>query len=97
MNYDSATVEDERRPGRTEHVVGQEAGNQTVLLHLHDGKYFSLDTVGGRIWQLCDGRRTVSEVAAAISDEFDVDRATAASDVAELLDELERERLIEFG
>lgn len=86
----------ERRPSATEHVVSQEAENQAVLLQLEIGKYFSLDAVGSRIWRLCDGRRTVREIAIEIAREFDADLPTIEHDVDELLTQLEREQLVRF-
>ena len=47
-----------------------------------------LNPVGSRIWELCDGRRSVREIAAAIVGEFDVDPATAERDAAEFVREM---------
>jgi Coenzyme PQQ synthesis protein D (PqqD) len=40
------------------------------------------------VWKQIDGRRSVRELAAALSSEYDVDVDTATDDVAELVDEL---------
>jgi Coenzyme PQQ synthesis protein D (PqqD) len=48
----------------------------------------SFNSVATRIWVLLDGTRTVAQVVDAVVDEFAVDRATAETDVLELLDEL---------
>ena len=34
-----------------------------VLLNPRSGEYFTLEAVGPRVWQLCDGQRTLSEIA----------------------------------
>ena len=84
-------------PTAAEHVVAQKAGDEAVLLELAGGRYFSLDPVGSRIWALCDGRRSVRKIAAEISREYDADLHTVERDVAELLEELEREQLVRFA
>lgn len=43
----------------------------------------------------CDGR-TLSDLVAALAQEYDVDPATVASDVRETLADLQRRKVIEF-
>jgi hypothetical protein len=66
-----------------------------VLLDPQTGAYYSLDDVGARLWELCDGSRTRSETIAAICAEYDADPATVETDILSLLDELAREHLVE--
>jgi hypothetical protein len=46
-----------------------------------------LNDVGTRVWELCDGR-SLGEIACAISREFEVEPAQAASDVLAFVEEL---------
>jgi Coenzyme PQQ synthesis protein D (PqqD) len=55
---------------------------------------YTLNEVGGAIWQLIDGTRTVEEIAAVICDEYDVSPEEAAKDVLDLLMSLEAQGLI---
>ena len=79
---------------RENHVLKQEAGGTVVLLRVDDGQYYSLNEVGGRCWDLCDGERTVSEIAAVIGHEFDAPVATIDRDLFELLTDLAHEKLV---
>ena len=81
-------------PRVAEHVVSQEAGGQAVVLQLENGEYFSLDDVGTHVWRLCDGSRNVVQIAAAICSKFDADTLTVERDVRELIEELERHKLV---
>ncbi len=63
----------------------QQVEGDSVLLDIDTGEYFALNEVGGRVWELCDGTRSVESIADAICDEYDVERATAMSDADELL------------
>jgi hypothetical protein len=84
-------------PKRREDVVAQCAEDEAVLLDMASGMYFALNPVGSRVWALCDGSRSRAEIAAAICDEFEVGADVAEADIAELLDELEKERLVVEG
>jgi hypothetical protein len=50
--------------------------------------------VASRIWELCDGRSAVEDIAAAIVEEFEVDLATARRDVAEFVREMLEDGLL---
>lgn len=65
-----------------------------VLLDPQSGKYFTLEAVGTRVWQLCDGTRTISEIAAIMAEEYDESPAVIESDVIELVKELMDEELV---
>jgi hypothetical protein len=65
-----------------------------VLLKPDDGQYFSLDDVGGRIWELADGTRSVADIAAVVADEYDGPHEAIRTDTLELLEELAGERLV---
>jgi hypothetical protein len=79
-----------RRPGV---LVGQAEG-QTVLLRPDDGSYYALKDVGSRIWELCDGERSIDQIADAISAEFDAPLEMIRADVRDLLTELRGEHLL---
>ncbi len=71
-----------------EGVVKQRASTSLVLLDIESGEYYTLNEVGDRVWELCDGSRTIGEVIAAISREYDASEDIVATDVTELLEEL---------
>jgi len=66
----------------------QEVEHQAVLLDIESGEYFLLNDVGKRVWDLCDGTRTVAQVADAICSEYDVPPDTALDDTGALLENL---------
>lgn len=82
------------RPRRVDDVVWRRGEDGVVVLNPNDGQYFSLDDVGGRIWDLSDGSRSVSEIADLLSAEYDAPAAEIGSDALELLAELGREGLV---
>ena len=72
----------------------QEADGTVVLLTLDGGSYYALDGAGSRAWQLCDGHRTVSDIAALVGGEYEVLPETVASDLTALFADLSNENLV---
>ncbi len=68
--------------------MSQQVEGDAVLLDIESGEYFALNDVGGLVWDLCDGSRSVADVADLISAEFEVDKSTALTDALELLESL---------
>jgi coenzyme PQQ biosynthesis protein PqqD len=82
------------RPRQRDGVLAQEAQGQTVLLRLDDGSYYALDEVGARVWELCDGERSVEAIVTVMREEFDAPADTIAADVLEFVAELRGEQLL---
>jgi Coenzyme PQQ synthesis protein D (PqqD) len=76
-------------------VLFRELEGEAVLLDLRSQRYFGLDEVGTRIWQLLSelGRR--EGVLERLLEEFEVDRQTLARDLEGFLARLETAELIE--
>ncbi len=79
---------------RQDAILRQEVSGAVVLFNMEDGRYYALDELGARIWDLCDGVRNVAELAAILHDEYDAPVDTIHQDVEELLRELSDERLV---
>ena len=79
---------------RRQNILKQEAAGTVVLLNMDDGRYFALDEVGGRVWDLCDGSRTLSEIAAILAEEYEAPAETIERDLAELMNDLTNEELV---
>jgi hypothetical protein len=61
---------------------------EAVILSLDTKVLRGLNTVGSRVWDLIEGRRTVDEIVDVIVGEFDVARPEAAADVGAFVREL---------
>lgn len=85
------------RPRRRDDVLAQAAGDTVVLLTRDTGEYYTLNEVGGRIWELADGTRTVADIARALSEEYEAPAEVIQIDALEILDELASEHLLEDG
>jgi transcriptional regulator of acetoin/glycerol metabolism len=84
----------ESYPVRKEQVIAQKASNDFLLFNMRDGNYYSLNEVGSRIWELCDGDHSVAQLVEALKAEYDAPAESLTKDVLELLEELQTGKLI---
>ena len=75
-------------------VVFQEVEGEIVLLDLDREKYFALDPVGTRCWQLLAEHGDVEKIVATMVAEYDVDEDTLRKDLGDLLAQLESAELV---
>jgi hypothetical protein len=75
-------------------VVFRELDGESVVLDLSSGRYFGLNAVGTRVWQLIGQGETVDGLLRAVTAEYDADVPTIERDVLALLDDLETRGLV---
>jgi Coenzyme PQQ synthesis protein D (PqqD) len=80
---------------RTMKASWQEIDGETVLLVAADEKLLGLNQVGGRIWQLADGTRSVEEIASSLDAEFDAPPDDLRRDTLGFVDRLVAMGLLE--
>jgi len=68
--------------------------DEVVILDPASGRYFGLDRVGARVWELMTASTSWSELLSTITTEFDVDHARAEQDLRVLLEDLATKELI---
>lgn len=77
-------------------VLCQEVEGEAVLLDLDSGKYFGLNEVGTRFWELAARTGDVSEIFTRMLDEYEVDEETLAGDLDDFLGDVSSAGLIEL-
>lgn len=70
---------------------------ETVILDPTSGRYFGLDGVGARVWEMLQSPTSLSSVVATITAEYDVDTETCERDLRALLAELDAKGLVVVG
>ncbi|RME77963.1 MAG: PqqD family protein [Chloroflexi bacterium] len=78
---------------RSTNAAYQSVGEETILINLNTGEYYTLNDTGSRFWQLLDGQRTIADCAAVIAGEYDVPPAVVEADLLELAAEFVSEGL----
>lgn len=95
MSQVSRTVHYSERFRPYPHVVWVRQDDATVLLDAERGRYYTLNEVAGRVWELLAAGEPVLEVLTSLRDEFDAPATVLETDVAALLEELLVAGLIE--
>ncbi len=84
----SPTGSQETRPRANPHITGRDLKDEYVLLGAAGDRIHVLNDTAREIYLLCDGTRTLEEVADAIVERYEVTREKALSDVREVVAEL---------
>jgi hypothetical protein len=69
-------------------VMTRDMGDETVILDLASGTYFSLNPIGTRFWQLAREGRTLDQMCDAMEGEYEVERDRLVADLQQLAGEL---------
>ena len=77
-------------------VIARGVENEAVLLLPEQGEVKVLNEVGARIWFLVDGSRSIADIAAVISAEYEVALSEAEEDTLAFLQELAERGLVTF-
>ena len=74
--------------------VSSELAGEAVILNLETGKYYGLNPIGTRIWDMVQEPRALSEILNTLLAEYDVDKEQCEQDLMLLLEQLSEHKLI---
>jgi hypothetical protein len=83
-------------PRKSERIASREVDGKAVLVVLDARKLHTLNYVGTRVFELCDGSRDVAAIGHQIAIEFDVDVGRAEHDALAFLQQLIAEGAVEL-
>ncbi|MEM2842199.1 MAG: PqqD family protein [Thermoproteota archaeon] len=83
-------------PLRGKAVAFRILGEETVIVNIDTGFYYTLNEVGTRIWQLLERGRSIKEIVRIVLEEYAVDEDKARKDVLEFINDLYKEGLVEI-
>lgn len=81
-------------PRRAASVLVQKTGDELIMISIDQGEYYSLNEVGARIWELCDGEHSIDQIVATLIGEFDEDPSQVDADARGLIDDLIKQGLL---
>ena len=70
---------------------------EALVVDVKSGLLYPLNSVGARIWELCDGARSVDDIVHALAHEFDAEDAVIRRDAERFIDELTAARHVEIA
>jgi hypothetical protein len=79
------TLDITARVTRHPDMISAEIGGEAVMMSIEKGAYFGLNPIATRIWDLIEQPKSVAELIAVISAEYEVSDAQCAADVQEFV------------
>lgn len=61
---------------------------EALVVDVKGGLLYPLNSVGARIWDLCDGERSVDEIVGLLTAEFEAPEPTIRADAIEFIERL---------
>lgn len=81
---------------RTNDIVSSEIDGETVMMSIEQGKYYGMDSIGSRIWELIEKPILLSDLCNTLTSEFQVNEATCSEDVTSFIEQLMNEKLVKI-
>lgn len=81
---------------RREDIPTTNIDGELGMMSIDKGKYFTLDEVGTRIWELLETPSSINQLVEVLMKEYDVDLETCQNDVKELIEKLVKEDLVDI-
>ena len=69
-------------------------GDQVMMMHIQQGKYFALDGTARRIWEMLKMPTTVDGLVEQLVGEYDIDTEACRADISGFVSELMENGLI---
>ncbi len=85
----------ERYPVRNPDTAHRMLADEAIVVNFKSSFFYNFNPVGARIWERCDGRHTVAQIAQELAEEFDVKVEEATRDCQEFIDGLVAENMLE--
>lgn len=78
-------------------LVAVDMDGEKVMLNIEKGKYYGLDGIGSRIWELIEKPHTIQEMVSALLKEYDVEEKTCQDEVLAFLNKLYAQGLVDIA
>jgi Coenzyme PQQ synthesis protein D (PqqD) len=77
-------------------LIGVDMDGETVMMSVEHGAYYGIRGVGSRIWEMLEKPRQFNEIVTCVTDEYDVTREQATTEISEFLNTLSRNKLLKL-
>lgn len=79
---------------RSSDISARTIGDETIVLSLPTSRYFTITGVGTRVFELLAENASLDELVGTITEEYEVEPATARRDIEAFLDRLRDAQLL---
>jgi len=78
-------------------VVAAEMDGEIVMISIENGKYYGMDSIASRIWELIEAPKSVAEVVRILGEEYEVKQQQCQEDILGFLNCLHKEGLVKVA
>jgi Coenzyme PQQ synthesis protein D (PqqD) len=75
-------------------VINETIEGEAIMINLVTGNYYSLDTVGGEIWELLEQSLSAEDIVTVLGQRYEASEEVIRNAVVELLAQLASEQLV---
>lgn len=75
-------------------VINETIDGEAIMINLETGSYYSLDSIGGEIWELVEQSRTTDDIVAVMTGRYEAPDGMIRQAVEDLLGRLHQEQLV---
>ena len=79
---------------QSKEIDATDLDEEKVMMNLDKGRYFALNSVGSRIWDIVEDEICVSEIVDILLNEYDIDKVSCEKSVINYLGQLKDAELI---
>jgi hypothetical protein len=79
---------------RNEQIISSEIDGETVMMDLNFEKYFGMEAIGTRIWQLLENETSLTALCEKLTEEFEVGMEQCMEDVLPFVSDLSENGII---
>ena len=77
-------------------LVSADMDGEKVMMNIEKGKYYGLDGIGSRIWELIESPHTVRDVVGVLLKEYNVEEKNCQQDVLAFINKLYVQGLVDI-
>lgn len=82
---------------KSDDLIEASLGDSLALMSIESGKYFGMNQVAKHIWQTMDQEVSFSDLISELTNIFDIDSETCASNCREFIQELHQKDMVLFS
>jgi hypothetical protein len=75
-------------------IISSPMDNETVMMSIEKGKYYGIDSIGTRIWELLDQPLSIDELCEILPAEYDVEPDQCRADVTGFVEKMLEKELV---
>jgi hypothetical protein len=82
---------------RNNSTISGRLHDELVMMNIEKGRYFSLNPVATRIWDLLEQPMSAEELCMRLKEEYEVDETTCRQEANDLLKEMKKLGLVSYA